>query len=82
MSSATDLIAARAEALFTSDLSAGCRPSRQQVDAAIVAAVRRYGGVRGCLAELATCYGEHPDTAAPRMHWARSTVEHLYRRRE
>jgi hypothetical protein len=75
-----DIIAARAEALFASDLPAGGRPSRDQVDAAIEHAVRRYGGVRGCVEELAACYGDHPDTAAPRMHWARTTVEALYRR--
>lgn len=78
MAHALDMITSRAEALFTSDLPAGSRPSRDQADAAIVTAVRRHGGIRGCVAELATCYGEHPDTAAPRMHWARVTVEALY----
>jgi hypothetical protein len=76
---AIDIIAARAEALFTSDLPAGCHPSRDEVDEAIECAVRRYGGIRGCVEELAACYGDHPDTAAPRMHWARTTVEALYR---
>jgi hypothetical protein len=51
------------------------------VDAAIENAVRRYGGIRGCVAELATCYGDHPDIAVPRMRWARTTVEELYQSR-
>lgn len=78
MATAIDIAAARAEALFTSDLPAGCRLSRDQADAAIVDAVRRHGGVRGCAAELAARYGERPDTAVPRMRWARGTVEALY----
>ncbi|HKS99013.1 MAG TPA: hypothetical protein VJT31_05720 [Rugosimonospora sp.] len=81
MTSAIDMIAARAEALFSSDLPAGSHPSRAQADAAIVRALRRHGGVRGCAAELAAWYGERPDTAVPRMRWARCTVEALYPRR-
>jgi hypothetical protein len=73
-----DLLAARAEALFTSDLPAGSRPSRDEVEAAIKQAVRRHRGIKGCLAKLATDYGDHPDTAPARMRWARSTVEALF----
>jgi hypothetical protein len=72
------LTVARAEALFVSDLSAGTRPSRQEATAAIGRAVRAHGGVRGCAADMARWYGEHPETAVPRMRWARQTVETLY----
>ena len=72
------IVTARAEALFVSDLSADAQCSPDEVEAAICRAVRRHGGVRGCVAELAACYGQHPETAAPRMRWARETVSTLY----
>ncbi|GGK21395.1 hypothetical protein GCM10010124_12350 [Pilimelia terevasa] len=70
--------AARVEALFASSLGTGVPASRRQADDAIRAAVRVHGGLRGCLAEMATSYGEHPETAARRSAWARSLVERLY----
>jgi hypothetical protein len=76
--SSAQLIDARAEALFVSDLSAASHPSLPEAADAIRRAVRSHGGVRGCAAELAACYGEHPETAAPRMRWARQTVQDLY----
>jgi hypothetical protein len=76
--SADLLTAARAEALFTSDISAGSQPSPVDVATAIRQAVRRYGGTRGCAAEVAAAYGDRPETAAPRMRWARSLVETVY----
>jgi hypothetical protein len=69
-----------AAALFSSDLSAGVRPTPVQVDAAILRAVSTHGGVRGCSAEVAAAYGERPETAATRMRWARQVVEELYSR--
>jgi hypothetical protein len=72
------LTAARAEALFTSDLSAGSSPTRDQVTAAIRRALRNYGGVRGCAAEVAAAYGDCPETAAPRMRWSRGVVDAFY----
>lgn len=78
MTHLVDLTAARAEALFSSDLSATSLPSRPTVQAAIRDAVRRHGGVRGCVDRVATEYGEHPETAAPRMRWARRVVELTY----
>jgi hypothetical protein len=72
------LAAARAEALFTSHLSTGSRPGCEVVDEAIRDAVRSHGGVRGCAADVAYEYGDHPETAAPRMRWARELVESLY----
>ena len=72
------LTAARAEALFTSPLPTGSQPARAAVDQAIRAAVRSRGGVRGCVADVATEYGDHPEVAAPRMRWARAVVEQRY----
>jgi hypothetical protein len=74
-------LAARAEALFASDVSASSRPSPAQVERAIRWALVRYGGVPGCAAEVAFAYGDHPDTAVPRMRWARTVVEGIYTRR-
>ena len=74
----SQLLAARAAALFASDLAAGSRPSALVVHTAIAGAVRRCGGTRGCVAALATAYGDCPETAAPRMRWARGVVETAY----
>lgn len=74
-----NLTIARAEALFASTLSA-CEPhDRAIVRAAIADAVCHYGGVRGCAAEMAEAFGEHPEWAAARMRWARGAVRPLAR---
>jgi hypothetical protein len=78
MTTSTVLTDARAEARFISDLSASFEPTAEQVAAAIRGAVHRHGGTRGCAAEVAARYGEHPETAAPRMWWARRVVETAY----
>jgi hypothetical protein len=75
------LTAARAEALFTSQLATGSRPTHDVVEAAIRVAVRAHGGVRGCAADVAAEYGDHPELAVPRMRWARDVVEHRYEAR-
>ena len=64
---------ARAEALFASALQRSDNPSAAQVQQAIAAAVRTFG-TRGCAARVAQAYGEHPETAVPRMRWARAAV--------
>jgi len=69
------LLAARAEALFTSNLSALCEHTQIEVAAAIRHAIGTHRGIRGCAGEVAAAFGEHPETAAPRMRWARSVVE-------
>jgi len=74
----SQLLAARAAALFASDLSADSRPSARVVDAAIARAVRTCGGTRGCVATMAAAYGDCPETAAPRMRWARGVVVTVY----
>jgi hypothetical protein len=74
----SQLLAARAAALFASELSAGSRPSGTTVDATIAATVRARGGTRGCVAEMAAAYGDCPETAAARMRWARGVVLTAY----
>jgi hypothetical protein len=82
MSIRTDVLtAARAEALFTSPLATGSRPTFDVVDNAIRFAVRTRGGVRGCAGDVAMEYGDHPELAAPRMRWARDVVERTYEAR-
>jgi hypothetical protein len=75
------LTAARATALFVSDLSATEQPTGVLVEAAIKHALQTHGGVRGCAADVAAAYGDYPELAARRMRWARSLVEDLYARR-
>jgi hypothetical protein len=75
----SQLLAARAAALFASDLPAGSRPSPLVVGTAIAGAVRQYGGTRGCVAQMAAAYGDYPETAAARMRWARGVVETAHR---
>ena len=72
------LTAARAEALFTTGLATGSRPAFEVVDEAIRATVRSHGGVRGCAADVAAEYGDHPELAVPRMRWALDVVARLY----
>lgn len=76
----SQMLAARAAALFASDLPAGSRPSAALVETAIVVAVRTCGGTRGCVAKLAAAYGDYPETAVVRMRWARSVVMSVYDR--
>jgi len=63
----------RADALFASALQPSGDPSAAQVRQAIAAAVRAFGA-RGCAARVAQAYGEHPETAVPRMRWARAAA--------
>jgi hypothetical protein len=64
---------ARADALFASALQRSDEPTAAQVRLAI-AAVTDTLGPTGCAARVAQEYGEHPDTAAARMRWARTAV--------
>jgi len=76
--SSEKLFLARAEILAVSHASATETLDRAGANAAIGSTIRRHGGVAGCLATLAQEFGEHPETAAPRMRWARQTVAALY----
>ena len=67
----------RAQALITSSLQPTGSPSPGQVRLAVTTALRRWG-VRGCAAEVAGEFGDHPDTAVPRMCWALATVNRVY----
>ena len=64
---------ARADALFASALQRSDKPSAAQVGQAIAAAISEFGA-RGCAAQVAQAYGEHPETAVLRMRWARAAV--------
>jgi hypothetical protein len=74
------LTAARAAALFVSDLSAAGQPTEVLVEAAIKHSLQTHGGARGCAADVAAAYGDHPELAARRMRWAIGLVEDLYQR--
>ena len=80
MQSATyhlSITTARADALFVSPLQRSDDPGAEQVRQAIVAAVRAFGA-RGCAAQVAQAYGEHPETAVRRMRWARAAVTGVF----
>jgi hypothetical protein len=82
MIATTDPItAARAAALFVSDLSVTGQPTGAEVAAAIQHSLRTHGGSRGCAADMAATYGDYPELAVPRMRWARDIVDCLYPRR-
>lgn len=72
------LTVARAEAIFTSDLSASDQPTLTDANGAINRARGIHGGTRGCAMSVAAEFGDHPETAAPRMRWALAVVRKLY----
>jgi hypothetical protein len=63
----------QAEALFASTLQPSGAPSPGQVGRAVATTLRRLG-VRGCAAQMASEFGDHPDTAIARMSWALATI--------
>jgi hypothetical protein len=65
--------AVQAEALFVSTLQPSGSPSPEQVRRAVATTLRRLGA-RGCAAEVAGEFGDHPDTAVARMSWALATI--------
>jgi hypothetical protein len=65
--------AVRAEALFLSALQPSASPSPDQIRRAVATTLRRVG-VRGCAAQVAGEFGDHPDTAVARMSWALSAI--------
>jgi hypothetical protein len=69
--------ATSAEALFTSPLQPSEHPTVAQVRAAIRRSLVLHHGARGCAADCAAEYGEHPDIAVPRMRWALAEVDGL-----
>ncbi|WP_238007256.1 hypothetical protein KZZ52_02675 [Dactylosporangium sp. AC04546] len=69
--------AVRAEALFASTLQMSQTPADADVRAAVTLTLRLIG-VQGCVALVATEFGDHPETASPRMHWALRMIRHAY----
>jgi hypothetical protein len=69
--------AIRAEALFASPLQSSESPSSDQVRHAVVTTLSRFG-IRGCAAQLAGEFGDHPDSAATRMTWALAMIRTTY----
>jgi len=65
--------AVRADAVFASGLQRGDEPSAGQVGQAVAAAIRALGW-SGCAGRVAQEFGDHPDTAATRMRWARQVA--------
>ena len=63
----------QADALFASALQRSDEPSTTQIRQAIAATIREFGA-RGCAAQVAQEYGEHPETAVLRLRWARALV--------
>jgi hypothetical protein len=61
---------ARREALFVSALQPSDTPTADMITWAITSAMHRFGA-RGCAARMAQEFGDHPESAAARMRWAR-----------
>jgi hypothetical protein len=70
-----------ADALFVSVMQRSDELSGDQVRKAIAAAVRAYGD-RGCAERVAQEFGDHPETAASRMRWARAAADEAFGRPE
>jgi hypothetical protein len=68
----------QADALFASALQRSDELSVSQIRQAITATLDGYG-VAGCAGRVAQEFGDHPETAAARMRWARSAVAALDR---
>jgi hypothetical protein len=69
--------AVRAEALFLSCLQSSESPSCEQVRTAVADTLRRFG-TRGCAAQVAGEFGDHPETAVARMAWALAVVRTVF----
>jgi hypothetical protein len=70
--------ALRADALFASALQPSDPLSASRIRQAIAVALDAYGGA-GCAGRVAQEFGDHPETAAGRMRWARASVAALDR---
>ena len=66
----------QADALFASALQPSDVPSISQIRRAIAAALGGYGAP-ACAGRVAQEFGDHPESAAVRMRWARATVAAL-----
>jgi hypothetical protein len=68
--------ALQAHALFASALQRSDELSLGQIRQAIAVALDVYGGA-GCTGRVAQEFGDHPETAAVRMRWARAMVAEM-----
>jgi hypothetical protein len=66
-----------ADALFVSALQRSDAPTAGQIRQAIDAAVAAFGGL-GCAERVAQEFGDHPETAAARMRWARAAAQSAF----
>jgi len=73
----TTIDAIRAEALFVSCLQASQRPAPEQVRDAVDGALRQFGASE-CVTRVAVEFGEHPETAVPRMCWCLDAVRSAF----
>jgi hypothetical protein len=69
--------ASEADALFVSALQRSDAPSLGQIRQAIAAAIGTFGCV-GCAERVAQEFGDHPETAAARMRWARTVADQVF----
>jgi hypothetical protein len=76
----TEIEAIRAEALFVSTLQSSELPADDRVRATVASSLRRFG-ISGCAAQVASEFGDHPETAVVRMVWALATIRSAYRGR-
>ena len=67
----------RCEALFASSLRRSDHPSPENVREAIEHSLRVLG-TRGCAAWVAQAYGDFPEAAVTRMHWAQALVAETF----
>jgi hypothetical protein len=62
------------DALFASALQRSDDPGAAQIRQAIAAAIGAFG-YSGCAGRVAQEFGDHPETAAARMRWARALAD-------
>ena len=65
--------ALQADASFVSALQRSDEPNASQIRRAVLVTLNAYRGA-GCAKRVAQEFGDHPETAAVRMRWARATV--------
>ena len=65
--------ALQADALFVSALQRSDEVNAGRIRQAIAVSLDAYGGA-GCASRVAQEFGDHPETAAARMRWARAAV--------
>jgi hypothetical protein len=59
--------------LFVSSLQPSEQPTQQAVERAVTAMILLHGS-DGCAAEVATEFGDHPESAVRRMNWVHTEL--------